>query len=115
MKNVVFSILTALPLLVSAEVVQVSGKVKEVWLFSENYQTYSPSNVGLAIIYMDTLAGACGTNYRRVAISTDHPLYQSVVSTALTAKTTDASIEIWHLDTCTIRNNAWDFGLLKLQ
>lgn len=96
----------------NANVVQVSGKVKEIWLFSKNYGTYNINDVGVAMIYMDSLQGACGTNNKRIAISTDHPLYQSVLSTALTAKTTDTTIRIWHLNTCSIRNSAWDFGLI---
>jgi len=96
-----------------AEVIKASGKVKEVWLFSKNYTTYNPNDVGLALIYMGTLTGACDTGYKRIAISTDHSLYQSVVSTALTAKTTGATITLWHLSTCNLRSSAWDFGLIK--
>jgi hypothetical protein len=118
MNKVIFAlILFCAPAVVSAAVTPVKGLVKDVWIFSKNYSTYNTNDIGLANIYVDSpeLGPACGVEGapRRIAISTDHPLYQSVLSMVLTAKTTDKKVEIWHLDTCTLRSSSWDFGLIR--
>ena len=97
--------------------VTVSGAVTDIWMFSGSYTSYNPNDIGLANIYLDSadLEPACGVEGapRRIAISTDHPLYNSVVSLALMAKTTGKKVQIWHLETCTLRSSSWDFGLIR--
>ena len=119
MKQIVSIFLTVLVTFSTSAIAgstKVQGKVSEVWLFSKNYSTYNVNDVGLANIYLEgsVIEPACGTGARRVVISTDHPLYQSVVSMALMAKQTGKTVEIWHLDTCTQRSSSWDFGLMRL-
>lgn len=99
-----------------SEVTKVQGKVTNVWFFASNWSTYNAADVGLAAIYIDSedLLPGCGEGgSERVVISTDHPLYDSVVSFALVAKTTGATVELWHLDTCSQRSNSWDFAVIR--
>ena len=98
----------------SANVLKTSGYISKTRTFAKNLTSYNVNDTGLFVIYMDSLGGACGTHEKRVAISSDHPLYQTVVSTALAAKASKAKIELWHLDTCSQRYNAWDFALIDL-
>ncbi len=115
MKKLIFLLLLIISFeAYSANVLKATGQISKIRTFAKNYTTYDINDVGLTVIYVDTLTGACDSDEKRVAISTDHPLYQSVVSKALMAKASNLEIEVWHLDTCTQRNNAWDFGLIDL-
>ena len=93
------------------------GKIKEVWVFSDNWGTYTESNnYGIVGIYMDPpLPKGCGTGDIRVAVSSKHPIYKSVLSTALAAKALGATVQVYYLDTCTVRSNSWDFGFIKIK
>jgi len=98
---------------------KVQGKIADVYLFSDDWETYNTQDTGIAAIYMTPSSGwellpGCGTGQRRILISTDHPLFNSVVSTVLTAKVTGQTVELWHLTKCTIRTNAWDFGVIRV-
>ena len=99
----------------SANTVQTTGYISKIRTFTSGTATYNTNDIGITNIYVDSLAGACGSNEKRVAISTDHALYESVISMALMAKASNLEIEIWHLGTCTIRSNSWDFRLIELQ
>lgn len=99
----------------SANTVQTTGYISKIRTFSNGATTYNTNDIGITNIYVDSLAGACGSNEKRVAIGTDHPLYQSVISMALMAKASNLEIELWHLDTCTVRTNSWDFRLIELK
>ena len=99
----------------SANVIKATGQITKIRTFAKNYTTYNINDVGLTTIYVTSLEGACGSNQSRVVISTDHPLYQTVISKALMAKASNLTVEIWHLDTCSQRGIAWDFGLLELK
>jgi len=99
----------------SANTVQTTGYISKIRTFSNGATTYNTNDIGITNIYVDSLAGACGSNEKRVAIGTDHPLYQSVISMALMAKASNLEIEIWYLDTCTVRTNSWDFRLIEIQ
>lgn len=100
-----------------AETVKVKGQVMDVMIFASNYQSYSSSDVGLANIYIDSpeMKSPCesGATSGRIAISADHPLFDSVVSMAFIAKTTGKKVEMWHTGTCTLRSSSWDFALIK--
>lgn len=91
-----------------------TGVVTKIRMFS-NPDKYDPSARGYAFIYLDQLPGACGSAEKRVAISTDHPLYPSVLSIAVVSKTTGSPIDLWYLDQCTLRGNAWDFSYIELR
>lgn len=114
--NRFFIILIFFSSTVFADITQVRGEVTDIYLFTKNLAKYDVNDVGLAAIYInspDLLPGCGSSGSKRVIISTDHPLYQSVISLALTAKTTGKKVEIWHLNTCTQRYNSWDFSLIR--
>lgn len=91
-----------------------TGVVTKIRMFSTP-DRYDPSARGLMFIYLDELPGACSSAEKRVAISTDHPLYSSVLSIAIVSKTTAAPIDLRYLDQCTLRGNAWDFPYVELR
>lgn len=99
----------------SAATVNHTGKVTDIRVFSKNYSTYNVNDTGMAVIYVEGLAGACGTAERRIAITTDHPLYHSVLSVALAAKMAQSDVEVVYIDSCTQRQSAWDFAVLRLK
>ncbi len=99
----------------SAATIIHTGKVTDIRVFSKNYGTYSVSDTGMAVVYVEGLAGACGTNEGRIAITSDHPLYQSVLSIALAAKMSQSDVEVAYIDKCTQRPSAWDFAVLRLK
>ena len=107
-------LLISLSLNYSAFAITVSGNVTKLRMFKSDYQTYLGGGVGILTFYVDTLSGACGSNEKRIAISTDHPLYETVFSTVLAAKVSGTSITVNHLETCSQRGSTWDFGILDL-
>jgi len=119
LKKIFYFILFFISLsLQASEVIKGEGKITKVRIFANNHAVYNIDSVGFAVIYVDSLGDACeseGGKYGRVIISTDHALYQTVVAIALTAKASRSPVNIWHLDTCSLRNNAWDFSLLELK
>jgi len=89
--NRLFIILMLFSSNVFAEIKQIKGEVTDIDLFAKTPSKYDVNDVGLAAIYInspDLLPGCGNSGEKRVIISTDHPLYQSVISLALTAKTT---------------------------
>ena len=99
-----------------AEVKNVTGKITEVQLQSKNYTTYSTAGEAIAFIWMDELPASCGnsSNFKRVAITSEHPAFNIVVSASLAAKAADQTVQIFYVDQCTLwNNNAWDFSIFK--
>lgn len=93
---------------------EVTGIVKKIKIFSSNPDIYNPNDKGLLMIYMDELPVACETPEKRVVITSDHPLFESVLSTALVSKTTQKPIELSYINTCSQKSNAWDFAIIEL-
>ena len=76
------------------------------------HSKYAETGKGFAAFYIEGLTGSCGGAEKRVGISTNHPLFNTVFSTMLAAKVSGQPVEIWHFNACTLRNNAWDFSVL---
>ncbi|GIU52838.1 hypothetical protein TUM4438_46370 [Shewanella sairae] len=92
-----------------------TGKIAQVMFFSNNWTNYNPNDKSFMVFYMTpSLSTACGGSEGRVAIASDHRLYESVVSAVLSAKMSQQPIHIEHLNTCALRYNAWDFGYLRM-
>ena len=88
----------------------VAGKITQVKMFS------LPGGLGGFAIYMNELAPACGSSDpRRVLIKSDHPIFSTVVASALAAKMANSDIEIVHSGTCTVLDHAWDFVMLLVK
>lgn len=82
-----------------------TGKVTSVKMFGS-----------VVVVYVDTISEkACSSGQKRVAIKSDDPIFSAVVSTALAAKATDATVEIGYDDQCTHNSNSWDFESFWLQ
>lgn len=102
----------------AGDIKNVSGKVTKVQLMGTHYLPYSTAGEAIAFIYMDELPVACDNSnaFRRVAITSSHPAFNMVVSTALAAKSSGASIDLHYLNVCTLWNsNAWDFAIINLR
>ena len=114
MKKILFLVMFLVSGACYSDVLLVRGKINKVKVFSPTFGTYNVDDFGFAMLYMDELPVACGSNERRVGITTDHPLFEAVLSTALTAKATRSDVVLGYIDSCSIKNNAWDFSVLDL-
>lgn len=62
----------------------------------------------IAILDLPSVPKSCNTNYNRVAIRSDHPMYDSVLAVALTAKSTGKQVHAAYFHTCSVYGNAFD-------
>lgn len=95
----------------------VTGTINKVQIMGKNYTSYSTAGEAIVFIHMDALPASCGnaSDFRRVAITSDHPAYNAVVSAALAAKASQASVHMFYLEECTLwNNNAWDFMMINI-
>lgn len=101
----------------SASLRNVTGKIHKVQILGINYQAYSTSGEAIVFIHMNSLPISCGNSngFRRVAITSNHPAYNAVLSAALSAKASEKSVMIHYLEECTLWNaNAWDFSMITV-
>jgi hypothetical protein len=94
----------------------VVDSIDKVQVMGENYTSYNTSGEAIAFIHMSALPIACeNTNsFRRVALTSSHPAFEVVISTALAAKASGNYIELHYLEECTLwNNNAWDFAIIS--
>ena len=101
----------------SAPLKSVTGTINKVQIQSKNYTSYSTSGEAIVFIHMDELPIACGNvgGYRRVAITSNHPAFNAVVSGALAAKASQAQVHMFYLEECTLWNqNAWDISIFNI-
>ena len=92
----------------------ITGKIKKVGTHLQAHYSTNLDQTGVFYFYMDDLPAACNTTQKRLAITTNHPLYNTISAMVLTAKAQDASITAYYLDTCTYRSDAWDLTVLFL-
>jgi hypothetical protein len=92
-----------------------SGKVQQIDLHADKWGVYNPDDKGILSLYLVGMPKSCGEEggLNRVVITSDHPLFQSVISIALTAKISDKNLTIHYLDSCNTRSRAWDFGFVS--
>ena len=81
----------------NAAQVYIDGKVKSIKMFSD------------VVIYVTSVPRACNTGQPRVAIDKNDPVFSAVVSSALAAKATDATVQIGYHDSCSVNALSWDF------
>ncbi|KDM89869.1 hypothetical protein [Photobacterium galatheae] len=116
MKYILTAIFSILSLNVyAANMKSVVGTIDQVQVMGKNYETYTTNGEAIAFIHMDELPVSCNNpgKYKRVAITSNHPAFNIVVSTALAAKAANQKVELYYLDECTLWNsNAWDFAIL---
>ena len=94
-----------------------SGKVLKIDLHNDNWGTYDVNDKGVLSLYIEGLPKSCNQSngLNRVVITSDHALFDAVLSTALAAKLSGKKVHIQYLDTCKTRGHAWDFGFLSLR
>lgn len=101
----------------AAPIKNVIGKIDKVQVMGMNYFSYSSEGQAIAFIHMENLPPACDNTggFKRVAITSDHPAFDAVVSMAMAAKAADRDVHIHYLEECTLwNNNAWDFTILHM-
>ena len=92
----------------------VSGKVYNVSTGLDNWQLPDVTQKGVFTFFVEGLPNACGDGNPRIAIPTDHPLFNNVVAMVLSAQAQDRSITLNYLESCTYRSNSWDFGTFTI-
>jgi hypothetical protein len=93
----------------------VTGKITKVVLHADNWNSTDPATFGKGFleIYMNELPEAPGdTKYRRVAITTDNPVFLGLVHIATSAQRAGAKVEMAYLQSNVARSNSWDFAVL---
>lgn len=102
-----------------AAIESVTGTIKAVKLMGKNYDPYSTAGEAIVFIDMDELPVACGnsSSYRRVAMGSDHPAFDVVVSAALAAKAAALPVTMVFVEECTVWSspNAWDLAMIQVQ
>ena len=92
----------------------VIGKVTRITSHTVARNPYDASKLGMIMLHVDNLPGACGTVHKRVAIGSDHPLFSTVTSVVLTAQAQGKEIQLGYLESCTVHANSWDFSYIIL-
>lgn len=93
------------------------GYIDEVQIMGSHYKTYSVAGHAIAFIFMSELPVACGNSsgIRRVAVGSDHPAFNVLVSTALSAKAAQQRVKLYYVnDSCSVFSSAWDFAILRV-
>jgi len=92
----------------------VTGKVTQILTHTKARNPYDVTKMGVVFLYIENLPGACETNTKRVAITSDHPLFEIVSSIALSAQAQDKNVLIGYLEACTQNSSAWDFSYIRI-
>jgi len=103
---------------IGAEIKNVTGVIDKVQLMGKNYSSYSTEGEAIVFIHMEALPESCGntSGFKRVAITSNHPAFNVVVSTALAAKASGAAVQMFYVEECTLWNsNAWDFAIISMK
>lgn len=91
----------------------VTGKITQITIGAENWDSTSSFGRGLLTIYMAQLPPSPGPDqYRRVAITSDHPAYKEIALIASAAKSANGDVTLTYLQSHATRANSWDFGVL---
>ena len=100
-----------------------SGQVLSI---STHLETWGSTNYNQDVITSITISGlpkaesgingcVSSNGFGRVAISKENPAYEEIFATALAAKTTGQTVIVHYLDTCSVRSNSWDLGIITLE
>ncbi|WKD48970.1 hypothetical protein [Microbulbifer spongiae] len=101
----------------AADMKTVSGTINSIQFMGDDPSSYSTTGNAIALIHMDALPVSCDNSngFRRVAITSDHPAYNSVVSGALASKASGQTVQLYYVEECTLRSSAWDFAILFIK
>lgn len=92
----------------------VNGKILNVGFHLHNRASLDYNQEGVAQITVAGLPPACGNGEGRVVISTNNPLYSSIVSAALAAQARGVIVTVNYFETCSVRTGSWDLGVLEV-
>lgn len=102
MKNVL--ILAALTLSSTLTMAaSVDGKVQKIKFFNTSQEAGT-------FIYIDSLPKACGSGHQRISLMSSNPSHDAVLSAALAAKVSGATVRVTYKSTCNDQTISWDFG-----
>ena len=80
------------------------GKVEKIKFFNSG----SEQRPG-TYIYIDTLPKACGHGHKRISLLGSNPSHDAVLSAALAAKMSGATVRVTYKTTCNDQGISWDF------
>ncbi|MEW6996022.1 hypothetical protein AADZ84_17455 [Colwelliaceae bacterium MEBiC 14330] len=92
----------------------VAGNLTQILTHTNSRNPYDATKLGVVFLYVGNLPGACESNSKRVAISSEHPLFDTVTSIALSAQAQKKTVLIGYLETCTLNSKAWDFSYIRM-
>lgn len=95
--RIILALIALLPsILFAANIKTTTGTIDKIQLMGVNYKAYNTNGQAIAFIYMKTLPVSCdnGNGFRRVAITSDHPAFNAVISSALAAKAANQSVRL---------------------
>ena len=87
------------------------GKITQLQVHAETWNSTPNSGRGLVFIYMDQLPTE---KNQRVVIPSDHPAFSEVTQLAISAQSDGAEVNLQYLDSSNTRSTAWDFGVLSV-
>ena len=92
-----------------------TGRLTRVTICAENWDNTTNFGKGLLCLYMKELPPSPGADqYKRVAITSDHPAFAQIVNAATSAQSRGATVELAYLESHNTRANSWDFGVLNV-
>ncbi len=89
-----------------------------IYLVGSHLQSHGSTDLnqeGIIYFYMNNLPGACGTTHKRIAVTTNHPLFNTFSAMILSAHAQSATVNGLYIDSCTYRSDAWDLAVLAIK
>jgi hypothetical protein len=94
---------------ISAENATVTGTINHIKFFPVGGE----SGVFIQMDGLDSPSG-CGDTAKRVLIKGDHPSFNAVLSAALAAKMSNATVRLNYKFTCDGKSDSWDFNNFQI-
>ncbi|WHI46620.1 hypothetical protein ACJJIW_20145 [Microbulbifer sp. JMSA004] len=97
------------PAISFAETATVTGEIDKVKFFNVGTE-------GGVFIYMDNLPNACNLSggHQRVAITSDNPSHNAVLSAVLAAKMSMSEVSLTYTLSCDANSLSWDFSNFQI-
>lgn len=98
----------------AAALPSITGQITLLRILADGPAGYSETDEAILLIYVAGIPLACGSSPARVAIGSDHPMYESILSTATTAYTAGRDVQLFWREECTAFSTAWDLHALDM-
>jgi hypothetical protein len=114
MKKVILVLAFLLPSLAFAG--SVTGTITKTVMHMDEWKSTNTEQLAYFHIHIDGLPKACNQKkgYARVVIPSNHPSYNTVVDSVLFAQENNKKVNLIYLDSCSYRENSWDFAILNI-